>query len=167
MSSRAGSFATLTALLTTALGLAPALEAQTVPEAEVKTEVRAVWDAYIEAFSAGRTDLIASDIYSAPSFRIGAEGAAMLETAAETRASFDATHRQLATERYDRSETDRAEICVINAGTALLSAYFTRYRTDGSVLTRGASSYLFAKVDGEWRILTNMANPARKLIACD
>ena len=62
---------------------------------------------------------------------------------------------------------DRTAICVINAGTALLSAYFTRYRTDGTVLLRGASSYLFAKVDGDWRILANMANPARKLIACD
>ena len=56
---------------------------------------------------------------------------------------------------------------MINAGTALLSAYFTRYRTDDTVLMTGASSYLFAKVDGDWRILAIMANPARKLIACD
>ena len=167
MSARAGSFTALTALLTAAVGLAPSLKAQTVPEAEVKTEVRAAWDAYIEAFSAGRTEVIAREIYSAPSFRTGAEGAAVLGTAAETQASFDAIHRQLAPEDYDRSETDRAEICVINSGTALLSAYFTRYRTDGSMLARGASSYLFAKVDGEWRILAIMANPARKLIACD
>ena len=165
MPNRVGAAATLTGLLVA--GLAPALGAQDVPEAEVKREVRAAWDAYIEAFSARRTDVIAGEVYSAPSFRIGPQGAAVLGTAAETQASFDAIHRQLAPENYDRSETDRTAICVINAGTALLSAYFTRYRTDGTVLLRGASSYLFARVDGDWRILANMANPARKLIACD
>ena len=167
MSSRVGSFGVLTALLAVAFGPSPSLEAQTVPEAEVKTAVRAAWDAYIEAFSARRTEEIAREIYSAPSFRTGAEGAAVLGTAADTQASFDAIHRQLAPEGYDHSETERTEICVINSGTALLSAYFTRYRTDGTVLLRGASSYLFAKVDGDWRILANMANPSRKLIACD
>jgi hypothetical protein len=165
MPRRATSSTAAILILTASLTAAPG--AQTVPEAEVKAEVRATWDSYIEAFSAGRTDVIAHEIYSAPSFRTGAEGAAVLGTAAETQASFDATHRQLAPERYDHSETDRAEICVINAGTALLSAYFTRYRTDGTVLSTGASSYLFAKVGGEWRILAIMANPARKLIGCD
>ena len=150
-----------------ALGVVATPDAQTAPEAEVKAEVRAAWDAYIEAFSAGRTEVIAREVYAAPSFRTGPEGASVLETVEDTQASFDAIHRQLAPERYDRSETDRAEICVINAGTALLSAYFTRYRTDGSVLLSGASSYLFAKVDGDWRILAIMANPDRKLIACD
>lgn len=165
MTARAVSSTILALLLS--LSLAPALAAQDLPEAQVKAEVRAAWDAYIEAFSTGRTDVIADDVYSAPSFRIGAQGAAVLGTTAETQASFDAIHRQLAPENYDRSETDRTEICVINAGTALLSAYFTRYRTDGTVLLRGASSYLFARIDGDWRILANMANPARKLIACD
>ena len=141
--------------------------AQVTPESDVKTEVRAAWDAYIEAFSAGRTEVIANDIYAAPSFQLGAAGASVRSSAADTRASFDATHERLALERYDRSETDRAEICVINPATALLSAHFTRYRTDGSVLTQGASSYLFARLDGRWRILAIMANPAGKLIACD
>ena len=165
MPNRAVSSAVLALILIAGLG--PAAAAQTVPEAEVKTAVRAAWDAYIEAFSAGRTEIIAREVYSAPSFRTGADGAAVLGTAEETQASFDAIHRQLAPERYDHSETDRAEICVVNAGTALLSAHFTRYRTDGSVLTTGASSYLFAKIDGDWRILAIMANPAGKLIACE
>lgn len=165
MPERTASLAALALLLS--VSLAPGLAAQDLPEAEVKEEVRAAWDAYIEAFSTRRTDVIAAEVYSAPSFRIGAGGATVLGTAAETEASFDAIHRQLAPERYERSETDRTEICVINAGTALLSAYFTRYRTDGTVLMSGASSYLFARVDGAWRILANMANPARKLIACD
>ncbi len=158
---------TTAAILLAVACLPTAVVAQAPPESDVKAEVRAAWDAYIEAFSAGRTDVIAEEVYAAPSFQLGPAGAAVRLGAAETRAAFDATHRQLAPERYDRSETDRAEICVINPAAALLSAHFTRYRTDGSVLSRGASSYLFARVDGDWRILAIMANPAGKLIACD
>lgn len=141
--------------------------AQVTPESDVKAEVRAAWDAYIEAFSAGRTAVLADDVYAAPSFQLGAAGAVVRSRADDTRAAFDAVHERLAIENYDRSETDRAAICVVNPATALLSAHFTRYRTDGSVLGRGASSYLFARLDGRWRILAMMANPAGKLIACD
>jgi hypothetical protein len=141
--------------------------AQEVSESEVKASVRSVWDAYIGAFSAGRTDVVANEVYAAPSFQLGAGGADVRMTAADTQARFDATHRSLALQEYDRSETDRAEICVINDGAALLSAHFTRYRTDGSVLSKGASSYLFGRFDDGWRIVAIMANPAAKLIACD
>ena len=157
----------IAAILLATACLPAAAAAQATPETDVQAEVRAAWDAYIEAFSAGRTGVIAEEVYAAPSFQLGPAGAAVRPGAAETRAAFDAIHRQLAPERYARSETDRAEICVINPATALLSAHFTRYRTDGSVLSRGASSYLFARVDGDWRILAIMANPAGKLIACD
>ncbi len=158
---------TTTAILFAIACLPAAAAAQAPPESDVKAEVLDAWDTYIEAFSAGRTGVIAEEVYAAPSFQLGPAGAAVRPGAAETRAAFDAIHRQLAPERYERSETNRAEICVINPATALLSAHFTRYRTDGSVLSRGASSYLFARVDGDWRILAIMANPAGKLIACD
>ena len=154
------------ATLLAAVCLPAVSPAQETPESDVKTEVRAAWDAYIEVFSAGRTDVLANETYATPSFQLGAAGATV-RSGADTRAAFDATHERLALERYDHSETDRAEICVINPATALLSAHFTRYRTDGSVLARGASSYLFARLDGGWRILAIMANPAGKLIACD
>ena len=49
--------------------------AQEIAEDEVKTAVRAAWDAYIVAFSAARTDVVARDVYAAPSFQLGARGA--------------------------------------------------------------------------------------------
>ncbi|MCE2514566.1 MAG: hypothetical protein J4F37_06060, partial [Acidobacteria bacterium] len=62
MPERAASSTILALLLS--VSLAPALAAQDLPEAEVKEEVRAAWDAYIEAFSTRRTDVIAADVYS-------------------------------------------------------------------------------------------------------
>lgn len=132
--------------------------AQEVSEREVKTEVRAAWDAYIEAFSGARTDVVANDVSAAPSFQLGAGGANVRMTAADTKAAFDATHR---------SETDTAESCVLNEGAALLTAHFTRCRTDDSVLTKGASAYLLGKFDDGWRIVAIIGNPVRKLVACE
>ena len=141
--------------------------AQEVPDLEVKTAVRAAWDAYIDAFSGGRTDVVANEVYSAPSFQLGSDGTNFRMTSTEIQADFDTTQRALGLQQYDRSETDHAEICVMNDGAALLTARYTRYRTDGSVLTQGASAYLFGKFGDGWRIVAIIANPAAKMVACD
>jgi hypothetical protein len=88
-------------------------------------------------------------------------------TTNDIKAAFDDIHASLKQARYARSETDIATICVINAGTALLSARYSRYRDDDTVLTEGASSYLFAKFENGWRIVAIMGNPSGNLIACD
>lgn len=141
--------------------------AQEVSEAAVKTEVRRAWDSYITAFSAARTDVVANDSYAAPSYQLGPESANVRMTAGEVKTGFDATHRALAPERYDRTETDVAEICVLNRGAALLTARFTRYRTDDTVIMKGASAYLFGRFDDAWRIVAIIGNPDAKLVACD
>jgi len=119
--------------------------AQAQRESEVKTAVRVAWDTYIEAFSKADTNTVANDIYAAPSFQLENTGANVRATVADIKTAFDATHARLASERYGHSETDQAEIRVLNKGTALLTAYFTRYRTDGTILSNGASAYLFAR----------------------
>ena len=53
------------------------------------------------------------------------------------------------------------------SGSAVLLSVFYGVGGDDSVLSEGALAYLFAKVDDEWRILTIMANLARKLVACE
>lgn len=133
----------------------------------VKTAVRAAWDTYITAFSDGRTDVVAEQVYAAPSYVLGAAGGTVRMTTHDTKEGFDQIHQTLQREQYDRTETDHVEICVLNGGTALLTARYTRYRTNGEVLTTGASGYLFALLEGQWKILAIMGNPADKLVACD
>ena len=114
----------------------------------VKREVLKAWDSYIAAFSAGRTDIVATRAYAAPSYQMGNSGVNLRMKPDDIKTSFDEIHSQLEREQYDRSETDAVVVCVLNESTALLSAHFTRYRTDDSVLMTGASSYLFGKLDG-------------------
>ena len=140
---------------------------QELDEDTVKKEVLTAWNAYIAAFSAGQTDVVANRIYSPPSFQVGPQGATARLTARDTKVTFDEIHQSLAAERYSHSETDTATICVLNPNSALLTAHFTRYRNDNSVLTQGASAYVFAKFDGDWRIMSIIANPKAKLINCD
>lgn len=140
---------------------------QELSEDTIKDEVLTAWNSYIAAFSAGQTDVVANRIYSTPSFQVGAQGATTRLTTRETKVAFDEIHRYLAAERYSHSETDTATICVLNSSSALLTAHFTRYRSDDSVLTKGASAYLFGKFDNDWRIMSIIANPKAKLIDCD
>ena len=88
-------------------------------------------------------------------------------TTHDTQKGFDQIHQTLQRERYDRTETDHVEICVLNEGTALLTARYTRYRTNDEVLKSGASGYLFGLLDGQWKILAIMGNPDDKLVVCD
>ena len=140
---------------------------QELAEDTIKEEVLTAWSAYIDAFSAGQTDVVTNRVYSTPSFQLGQQGATVRLTASETKVAFDKIHQNLAAERYSHSETDTATICVLNSGSALLTAHFTRYRNDNSVLTKGASAYVFAKFDDDWRIMSIIANPKAKLINCD
>ena len=144
-----------------------ALAGQEIPENTTKAEILAAWNAYIAAFSAGQTDVVANRSYATPSFQVGEQGANVRMTENDTKLAFDEIHQYLAAERYSHSETDTAAICVLNSGSALLTAHFTRYRNDNSVLTKGASAYLFGKFDGDWRIISIIANPKAKLIDCD
>ena len=154
-------FATVLALTATTL------LAQESSDRDVKTAVRAAWDTYITAFSDGRTDIVAEQVYAAPSYVLGTTGGTVRMTTHETQKGFDQIHQTLQRERYDRTETDHVEICVLNEGTALLTARYTRYRTNDEVLTSGASGYLFGILDGQWKILAIMGNPDDKLVVCD
>ena len=162
-----GKSTTELALVTVLALTAATLLAQEPSERNVKTAVRTAWDTYITAFSDGRTDVVAEQLYAAPSYVLGASGGTVRMTTDDTKEGFDQIHQTLQREQYDRSETDHVEICVLNGGTALLTARYTRYRTSGEVLTTGASGYLFALLEGQWKILAIMGNPADKLVACD
>ena len=140
---------------------------QELDEDTIKAEVLTAWNAYIAAFSAGQTDVVANRIYSTPSFQVGAQGTTTRLTARDTKIAFDEIHQSLAAERYSHSETDTATICVLNPNSALLTAHFTRYRNDDSVLTKGASAYLFGKFDDNWKIMSIIGNPKAKLVDCD
>ena len=142
------------------------LTAQSSANTAAQAEIRAAWDEYARAFSAGRTDIIADHVYLNPSFNLAATGVVLSMTPSELRTRFDASLRALADENYQRSETKFANICVLNDSAAVLSAQFIRYRKDGSVLSEPAGTYVFAKTGREWRIVAQMGHSPDRILKC-
>jgi hypothetical protein len=132
----------------------------------LKAEVSAAWEDYLKVFAAGRSDVISERVYLAPSYALGATGPSVSTTAAEIKARFDASIGALVPQSYARTTTKSANICVLNDATAILSAQFTRYRKDGSVLSEPAGTYVFSKTKQGWRIVAQIPHAPDRLIHC-
>ena len=139
--------------------------AQSPGSAAIQAEVRAAWDEYLRALSAGRADTIADRVYLAPSFYIAATGMEVAKTPAEVRAHFETLIKNLGP-NYQRSETKSANICVLNDTAAVLSGQFIRYRKDGSVLSELAGTYVLAKTAEGWRIVAQMGHSPDRILKC-
>jgi hypothetical protein len=134
-------------------------------------EIRGVLEEYVRAFSSQRGDLIAERVYMAPSFTMAAPvggnaGIVTSMTAAEVKTRFESVLKGLAAQNYQRSEIKDANICVLNDVSAIVSARFTRYRKDGSVLSEPVATYVFAKGAQGWRILAATAHTPDRMLKC-
>jgi hypothetical protein len=132
----------------------------------LKAEVSAAWEDYLKVFAAGRSDVISERVYLAPSYALGAAGPSVSATAAEIKTRFDASIGALVPQNYARTTTKSANICVLNDATAILSAQFTRYRKDGSVLSEPAGTYVFSKTKQGWRIVAQIPHAPERVITC-
>jgi uncharacterized NTF2-like protein DUF6841 len=132
----------------------------------LKREVSAAWEDYLKLFAAGRADLIGDRVYLAPSFNLTANGPNVSMTPADTRARFETSIGALVPQNYARTATKHANICVLNDATAILSAQFTRYRKDGSVLSEPAGTYVFSKTKDGWRIVAQIGHAPDRVMRC-
>lgn len=140
--------------------------AQSTGREAVKADVRKALEDYVAAFSAGRPDVIAERSAFAPMLNLGATGVSTSMTAEDVRTRYDGNLTSLAAQKYQRSTVDSATVCLLNDAAAIVSGQFTRYRTDGSVLSKIAATYVFAKSDGQWKITTLISHGTDRAITC-
>jgi hypothetical protein len=140
--------------------------AQTAGPDAVKAEVRKALEDYVAAFSARRADLIAERSIQAPMVNLGGTGATASMTAEDVRRRYEGNLKALDAQKYQRSTVDSATVCLLNDASAIVSGEFTRYRTDGSVLSKIAATYVFAKTNGQWKITTLIGHGTDRAIAC-
>ncbi len=140
--------------------------AQALNQEALKAEISVAWEEYVRAFSEQRTAFIADQVYTTPSFFLRANGMQVSMAASETRAMFESSLASLAAQGYQRSETRSANICVLNEVAAVFSGQFTRYRTDGSILSELAATYLFAKTPQGWRIVAQIGHSPERILQC-
>jgi hypothetical protein len=155
------------ACLLLALGHWSGTQMSTVRAQErASAEVRKALEDYVWHFSAKRADLIADQSVLAPSTTIGAAAITTSHTPADVKRRYETNLNGLVAQNYARSTVDSATVCLLNDSAAIVSGQFTRYRTDGSVLSHIASTYVFAKSDGRWRIVTQAGHSMDRKIAC-
>ena len=140
--------------------------AQSPGREAAKADVRKALEDYVAAFSAGRADVIAERSVLAPMLNLGGTAVSTSMTAEDVRRRYDGNLKALAAEKYQRSTVDSATVCLLNDAAAIVSGQFTRYRTDGSVLSKIAATYVFAKSDGQWKITTLIGHGTDRAITC-
>ena len=132
----------------------------------VGAEVRRLHQVYYDYFADGRADLIAERIYHPNRMSFGAGGVTIAAGRDEVEAGFRSTTDRLRTEGYDHSELVDPVICTPNAGTAILSGRFRRYRTDGTVMLESAQTYIYGRTDDGWRIHATIAHDPAVTVGC-
>ena len=140
--------------------------AQSTGREAVKADIRKALEDYVAAFSAGRADQIAERSALAPMLNLGAAAPTASMTARDIEQRYAGQLKGLAAQNYKRSTVDTATVCLLNDAAAIVSGTFTRYRTDGSVLSKIASTYVFAKSDGLWKITALIGHGAYRGITC-
>ncbi len=140
--------------------------AQSAGREAAKADIRKALEDYVAAFSAGRADVIAERSVLAPMLNLGGTAVNTSMTAVDVRTRYDGNIKALAAQNYQRSTVDSATVCLLNDAAAIVSGRFTRYRTDGSVLSKIAATYVFAKSDGQWKITTLISHGTDRAITC-
>ena len=143
----------------------PALTAADV--ARVKAEVSAVVDKYYAYFSAHNMKALPEEIFNIPWIVIGGSGPQPDLTREQALARFEGSLKDLIASGWGKSVFTIQNVCVLNASAAIASGYNTRYKTDGSVMSVGGTSYLFGRTKEGWRVVSYTGHARDKVVRCD
>jgi hypothetical protein len=134
-------------------------------EETIRADVNRAFDEYRNGFMADRSDLVARRI-RIPWLRLQPAGPVTISRDSEVKTWFENTLRPLLADGYERSEWPILRTCVLNESTAIISGKYIRYRKNGSVIGEYGTSYLFAKSDAGWQIVSTIPHDPGKLVLC-
>ena len=143
----------------------PALTAADI--VRVKAEVSAAVDKYYAHFRAQNMKALPEEIFNTPWIVIGGSGPEPDLTKEQTLARFEASLKDLLARGWGKSVFTIQNVCVLNASAAIASGYNTRYKTDGSVMSVGGTSYLFGLTKQGWRVVSFTSHERDKVVRCD
>jgi hypothetical protein len=135
--------------------------------ARVKAEVSAVVDKYYAYFSARNMKALPEEIFNIPWIVIGGSGPQPDLTREQALARFEGSLKDLVASGWGKSVFTIQNVCVLNASAAIASGYNTRYKTDGSVMSVGGTSYLFGRTKEGWRVVSYTGHARDKVVRCD
>lgn len=144
------------ALLLVAIAGPNEADAQGMSSAEVdrvKGEARATMELYYSLFSERNMEALPDRVFTIPWMTLGANGITTSTTRDEALVRWQASLIGLLQRGWDHSAFTVENVCVLNAGAAIVSGYNTRYADDGSEMSVGSLAYFLGLTDEGWRII--------------
>lgn len=156
-------------LLLVAPLLSPVASGQELTAAEealIKAQAQHHVERYYNYYFERDPQSLATEIFNFPWFIIGANGMSMYSSEAENLDYFSAAIDGLLERGWNRSIFTTKNVCVFNAGSAIVSGTNTRTRTDGSIMSVGGVSYTLGTTNDGWRILSFSSHAPNQVVNC-
>ncbi len=135
-------------------------------EALIKAEAQRHVEGYYNLYYERNPQALSTDPFHLPWMTIGGNGISVHTTEEENLAFFEAAIAGLLERDWNRSIFTTKNVCVLNAGTAIVSGTNTRTRADGSIMSVGGVTYILGKADDSWRIVSYSGHAPNKLVVC-
>ena len=136
-------------------------------EAVIKAEAQRHVERYYNYYYERDPEALSTEIFTLPWISMGANGVRITTTKEDNLARFEAAIAGLIERDWNRSIFRTRHVCVLTAGSAIVSGTNTRTRVDGSIMSVGGVSYILGKTDDGWRIISFSGHSPGKVVRCD
>ena len=136
-------------------------------ETTIKTGAQRHVEYYYDLYYERNPEALSTQVFTLPWFTMGANGITARSTEAENMEYFSSAIAGLLERGWDKSIFRTKNVCVLSAGSAIVSGTNTRTRADGSVMSVGGVSYVLGKSGDGWRIISFAGHSTDKVVRCE
>ena len=136
-------------------------------EAVIKAEAQRHVERYYNYYYERNPEALSTEIFTLPWITLGGNGVTIRTTEEENLDFFESAIAGLIGRGWDRSTFRTKNVCVLGAGSAIVSGTNTRTRPDGSIMSVGGVAYILGTTDDGWRIISYSGHSPDKVVRCD
>lgn len=133
----------------------------------IKAEAQRHVERYYNLYYERNPEALSTGIFTLPWILMGGNGVTVYTTEAENLDYFSSAIAGLLERGWDKSTFRTKNVCVLGAGSVIVSGTNTRTRADGSVMSVGGVSYVLGTTGDGWRIISFAGHSPDKVVRCD
>lgn len=134
--------------------------------AMIEEDARHHVETYYNHFYERNMAPLPTEIFTIPWILLGGGGLQITTSAEDALASFEQSLASLLARDWNRSVWHTTSVCVLNAGTAMVSGTNTRTAVDGSTMSVGGVTYILGRTEDGWRITSYAGHAADRAVSC-